>query len=256
MKVLMTRRTSGMLAVVRRTADPGRPASLGPFSTRRRQQIRKSRREPRSRFEKEIARKHTLSASLAYAEWKQTKINSSTSPGMANFIARRARPHYASPTPRCRGSTRCSGVQVQTRESLAGGRRDGTSRFRVVNRRSRAREPGGSTLVSVRGALNRTVIPYNCHRAEKIVPRRLDLVAQKAYTLPDDGSGKLHESGCRPTWPPTSSAREALIEMVAEADEALMESLEVGRHPGAIVSGLRTATSVGKSVPLSVPLRR
>src|SRR5438094_924260 len=37
--------------------------------------------------EEEISRKHTLSASLAYAEWNKTKINFIDTPGMANFFA-------------------------------------------------------------------------------------------------------------------------------------------------------------------------
>src|SRR5436190_19711746 len=37
--------------------------------------------------EEEIVRKHTLSSSLAYAEWNKTKINFIDTPGMANFIA-------------------------------------------------------------------------------------------------------------------------------------------------------------------------
>src|SRR2546423_6855371 len=37
--------------------------------------------------EEEISRKHTLSASLAYAEWNKTKINFIDTPGMANFLS-------------------------------------------------------------------------------------------------------------------------------------------------------------------------
>src|SRR6188508_1266716 len=37
--------------------------------------------------EEEIARKHTLSASLAYAEWNKQKINFIDTPGMGNFCA-------------------------------------------------------------------------------------------------------------------------------------------------------------------------
>src|SRR4029078_10956692 len=37
--------------------------------------------------EEEIARKHTLSASLAYAEWNKHKINVIDTPGMANFLS-------------------------------------------------------------------------------------------------------------------------------------------------------------------------
>src|SRR5436189_6373072 len=37
--------------------------------------------------EEEISRKHTLSASLAYAEWNKAKINFIDTPGIASFIA-------------------------------------------------------------------------------------------------------------------------------------------------------------------------
>jgi elongation factor G len=36
--------------------------------------------------EEAIARKHTLSSSLAHAEWKNAKINIIDTPGMANFL--------------------------------------------------------------------------------------------------------------------------------------------------------------------------
>src|SRR6476660_8110738 len=37
--------------------------------------------------EQEIARKHTLSAGLAYAEWNKQKINLIDTPGIGNFLA-------------------------------------------------------------------------------------------------------------------------------------------------------------------------
>ncbi len=37
--------------------------------------------------EEEIARKHTLAASLAYAEWNKQKINLIDTPGMGNFLS-------------------------------------------------------------------------------------------------------------------------------------------------------------------------
>ena len=36
--------------------------------------------------DEEIARKHTLSSSLAHAEWQKTKINIIDTPGFANFL--------------------------------------------------------------------------------------------------------------------------------------------------------------------------
>ena len=47
----------------------------------------------------EIARKHTLSTSLAFAEWRKTKINLLDTPGVANFFAdARARRRGPRPT--------------------------------------------------------------------------------------------------------------------------------------------------------------
>src|SRR6266536_1435949 len=37
--------------------------------------------------EEEVARKHTLSASLAYAEWNKQKINLIDTPGIGNFLS-------------------------------------------------------------------------------------------------------------------------------------------------------------------------
>src|SRR3982750_2146644 len=37
--------------------------------------------------EEAIARKHTLSAGVAYTEWNKTKINVIDTPGMANFLS-------------------------------------------------------------------------------------------------------------------------------------------------------------------------
>src|SRR5512145_2272016 len=37
--------------------------------------------------DEEITRKHTLTASLAYAEWNKTKINLIDTPGFGNFFA-------------------------------------------------------------------------------------------------------------------------------------------------------------------------
>src|SRR5207245_7599102 len=37
--------------------------------------------------EEEVARKHTLSAGLAYVEWNRQKINLIDTPGMGNFLA-------------------------------------------------------------------------------------------------------------------------------------------------------------------------
>ena len=75
----------------------------------------------------------------------------------------------------------------------------------------------------------------------------------KAYVLQTDGSGKFSESPVPPELADqTAAAREALIEMVAEADESLMEKFfEAGTlSQDQLVAGLRSATASGKVFPL------
>ena len=55
--------------------------------------------------EEEIARKHTLSASLAYAEWNKQKINLIDTPGRRQLPRRRAARRCTSPTRRWSSST-------------------------------------------------------------------------------------------------------------------------------------------------------
>src|SRR5580765_914027 len=108
--------------------------------------------------EEEIARKHTLSASLAYAEWNRTKINFIDTPGMANFIAdTRAGLRVADAAMLVVDAV--SGVQVQTEKTWQAAEELSLPRFVVVNRMDRERASLGRTLESIHATLSRTVIP-------------------------------------------------------------------------------------------------
>jgi elongation factor G len=77
----------------------------------------------------------------------------------------------------------------------------------------------------------------------------------KAYTYQGDGSGKFTEGPIPADMTDTATAaRDALVEMVAEADEALMEKFfEAGSlTQEELVAGLRTAVSTAKLFPLVV----
>ena len=68
--------------------------------------------------EEEISRKHTLSASLAYAEWNKTKINLIDTPGFGNFFSdARAAMHVADGAVLVVDGV--SGVEVQTEKAWA-----------------------------------------------------------------------------------------------------------------------------------------
>jgi len=203
--------------------------------------------------EEEIARKHTLSASLAYAEWNKTKINLIDTPGFGNFFSD-ARAAIAVADAALVVVDAVSGVEVQTEKAWAAADELQLPRMIVVNRLDRERASLDRTLESLRATLNRTVIPIQLPIGEeKQFTGVVDLVGMKAYTFASDGSGKMSEGAVPANLADAAkSAREALIEMVAEADETLMEHFfEAGTlTQEELVIGLANAARDAKIFPL------
>ena len=203
--------------------------------------------------DEEIARKHTLSASLAWAEWNKTKINIIDTPGMGNFLAD-ARASLRVADAALVVVDAVSGVEVQTEKVWAEADALGLPRLVAVNRLDRERASLDRTLSSLREALSRTVIPIQLPLGEeRQFSGVIDLIAMKALTLADDGSGRSVEADVpADDRQRASAAREQLIEMVAEADDALMERFfEAGTlSQDELLAGLRKAVLAGKVAPL------
>jgi elongation factor G len=203
--------------------------------------------------EEEIARKHTLSASLAYTEWNKQKINLIDTPGMGNFLAD-ARAALSVADAALVVVDAVGGVMVQTEKVWAASEELGLPRLVVVNRLDRERASLDRSLASLHEACNRTVIPIQLPIGEeKNFKGVVDLVTKKAYTYQTDESGKFTEGPVPADMTAAvDAAREALIEMVAENDEKLMEKFfEAGTlTDGELVAGLRSATMAGKLFPL------
>src|SRR6478752_831660 len=108
--------------------------------------------------EDEIARKHTLTASLAYAEWNKQKINLIDTPGIGNFLSdARAALHVADAALVVVDAV--GGVMVQTEKVWAAADELGLPRLVVLNRLDRERASLERTLQSLHDACNRTVVP-------------------------------------------------------------------------------------------------
>ncbi|HEX7281929.1 MAG TPA: elongation factor G [Vicinamibacterales bacterium] len=203
--------------------------------------------------EEEISRKHTLSASLAYAEWNKTKINFIDTPGFGNFFSdARAALHVADGAVVVVDGV--SGVEVQTEKAWAVCEELKLPRVIAVNRLDRDRASIDRALESLRATLGRSIVPIQLPIGdEKDFAGVVDVVSMKAYTFATDGTGKMTE-GPVPAGmtAATNAAREALIEMVAEADESLMEKFfEAGTlTQEELVRGLAGATREVKLVPL------
>jgi len=174
--------------------------------------------------EEEIARKHTLSASLAYAEWNKHKINVIDTPGMANFLSD-ARAALRVADAALVVVDAVAGVEVSTEKVWEAAAEFAVPRLVVLNRLDRERASLERSLESLRSVFGRTVIPIQLPIGEeKNFKGVVDLVTMRAWTYPADGSGKGTEGDVPADLTGAAeTAREALIEMVAEADDALME---------------------------------
>ncbi|HEX6163284.1 MAG TPA: elongation factor G, partial [Vicinamibacterales bacterium] len=203
--------------------------------------------------EEEISRKHTLSASLAYAEWNKTKINLIDTPGFGNFFSD-ARAAIQVADAALIVVDAVAGVEVQTEKAWAACEELQLPRLIVVNRLDRERASLERTLDSLRLTLNRTIIPIQLPIGEeRNFTGVIDLVSMKAYTYAGDGSGKVSEGAVPGNLADEANlAREALIEMVAEADETLMEKFfDAGTlTQEELIKGLATATRAAKLYPL------
>jgi elongation factor G len=203
--------------------------------------------------EEEIARKHTLSASLAFAEWNKQKINLIDTPGIGNFLSD-ARAALQVVDAALVVVDAVGGVMVQTEKVWDAAKELGLPRIVVLNRLDRERASLERSLKSLHDACDRTVIPIQLPIGEERAFKGVvDLVTKKAYAFQTDESGKFTETAIPGDMTAAvEAARESLIEMVAEADEKLMERFfEAGTLTDAeLVAGLRSATGAAKIFPL------
>jgi elongation factor G len=203
--------------------------------------------------EEEIARKHTLSGSLAYAEWNKLKINLIDTPGIGNFLSdAQAAMHVADSALVVVDAV--SGVMVQTEKVWTTADELALPRIVVLNRLDRERASLERSLKSLHETCNRTVIPIQLPIGEERSFRGVvDLVSRKAFFFQTDESGAFTTGEVPADMKGTvDAAREGLVEMVAEADEKLMERFfEAGTLTDEeLVTGLRSATIAGTIFPL------
>jgi elongation factor G len=118
-----------------------------------------------------------------------------------------------------------SGVMVQTEKVWAAADERGMPRLVVLNRLDRERASLERSLKSLHEACNRTIVPIQLPIGEeKGFQGVVDLISKKAFVFQTDESGKFTESAVPADMTAAvDAAREALIEMVAENDEKLME---------------------------------
>jgi len=203
--------------------------------------------------EEAIARQHTLAASAAWAEWQGAKINLIDTPGMGNFLAD-ARAALRVVEAAIVIVDAVSGVQVSTEKTWAVADEFHLPRLLVANRLDRDRASLDRTLDSMRETLGRACVPVQLPIGEeKAFTGVVDLIGMRALTFATDGSGTVAEGPVPAELEAAAkAARETLIEMVAEADDALMERFfeEGTLSQDELTTGLARAVAAGRLFPV------
>jgi elongation factor G len=172
----------------------------------------------------EIDRKHSISAAIAYAEWKNTKINLIDTPGFGIFLmeAKGAMRVADASAIVVSGVT---GVEVTTEKVWKFAEEYGQPRILIVNKMDRERASSQRTLEALQKKFGKNVVPIQLPMGEEHSFNGIvDLVSMKAWKYAGDGSGKYDAVDIPAEFKADADSwREKLIEKVAEGDDSLME---------------------------------
>ncbi len=203
----------------------------------------------------EIERKHSISAALAYVEWKNTKVNLIDTPGFGIFLmeARSALRVADSAAIVVSGVT---GVEVSTEKMWKITEEYHLPRLFIVNKMDRERASFQRTLDSLQKKFGKNIIPIQIPLGEeKDFQGTIDLVSMKAWKYATDGSGKF-EIGDIPAEFAEQAAewREKLIEKVAEGDDTLMERFfeQGGLSQEELLDGMRREVAHNQIYPVLI----
>jgi elongation factor G len=203
--------------------------------------------------DEEIARKMSISAGLAYAEWGNTKINFIDTPGFNMFVheAKLVLPVIDAAVVVVDG---VAGVEVVTERVWNYCEEYKMPRVIVASRMDRDRADADRVLESLQNAFGRNVIPLELPIGkEKSLSGVVDVVHMKAYTYELGGNGKGKEGEIPDNMKDAAkAAHEKLVEMIAEGDDALMEEFfDTGTIPEEhLIPALHNAIREDKIFPV------
>ncbi|HXK03199.1 MAG TPA: elongation factor G [Verrucomicrobiae bacterium] len=174
--------------------------------------------------DEEIARKISISTAIAVAEWKKAKINILDTPGYNIFI-NDTRAALVAADAALVLVDGVAGVEVQTEKVWAFANDYKLPRAVIINKLDRERADFQRALESVHEFFGRAAVPVQLPiGSERDFKGVVDLIRMKAYTYAPDGDGKGKEGDIPADLKDAAQkAHEALVEMVAEGNDALME---------------------------------
>jgi elongation factor G len=211
--------------------------------------------------EEEIARKITIQTGIAYAEWaapgqaEKTKITLLDLPGYSTFL-NEARASLVAADAALILVEAVAGVQVVTEKVWDYATEYDIPRVFLVNWMDRELASFERSLASIQQVFGRGAVPIHLPiGAEKSFRGLVDLVTMKAHIYTPDGDGKPKiEEIPADMAEEAKAAHEALVEMVAEGDDKLMEEFfEKGTLPVEDLQlGLRGAIQSKRISPVMV----
>ena len=203
--------------------------------------------------DEEIARKITISTALAVAEWKKTKINVLDTPGYNIFI-NDTRAALVAADAALVVIDGVAGVEVQTEKVWGFAAEYQLPRAVIINKLDRERSDFQRALASVHETFGRAAVPIQIPiGSERDFKGVVDLIHMKSYTYSVDGDGKGKEGEIPAELADAAQkAHEALVEMVAEGNDALMEEFfDKGTLPAEhIIDGVRQAVREMRIFPV------
>ena len=192
--------------------------------------------------EEEIRRKISISSSLAAFAWQKNKINVIDTPGYNIFLNETEATMIAADTAVV-VLDGVAGVEVSTEKVWAFAENFRMPCVFFVNKLDRERSDFERAVGSIHDVFGRSAIPVQLPiGSEKNFNGVIDLIRMRAYSYSAGGNGKGKESDIPHEYQEAATAaHEALVEMVAEGKDHLMEEFfETGTLPVEhIVSGLR-----------------
>jgi len=203
----------------------------------------------------EIERKISISTAIASSEWNKTKINFLDTPGKGVFIQDTRTSMRVSEAALILVDA-VAGVEVQTEKVFKFSEEFSLAAAFVVNKLDRDNASFERAVDSLQENFGRTCIPIHLPiGSEKGFRGIVDLIELKAYEYEPNGSGKAKVIDIPSAMQDTASkGHEAIVEMVAEGNDHLMEEFfDKGTIPlEDLVPGLRQAIVERKIHPVLV----
>jgi elongation factor G len=198
--------------------------------------------------EDEIKRQMTISAGLTHLDWDGNKVNILNTPGEASFINESLGVLPVVET--------ALEVEVQTERVWKRAKELGVSRVAVVNMLDRERADFGEALEALKKRFGDEVVAIGLPIGkEGAFTGVVDLITLKAYTYAGAAAKGSEAPIPADMQDAVNKAREALMDRVAEADDALLEKYLDGQELSTdeIIKALKAGLAAG-SVAAVLPV--